>query len=62
MVDIWDKHGPPSFVTLAAAHLKPKKNSKGAKAATESEEKKTGTMADLAAQLGMGSSKTRVTF
>lgn len=67
MLEIWDKHGPPSFVTLAAAHLDPKKRKKRktsntAAPATDTgnEEKETGTMADLAARFGLGGKKKKV--
>lgn len=31
MIEIWDTHGPPPFVTLAAAHLDPKKKKRRSK-------------------------------
>ena len=64
MLEIWDKHGPPPFVTLAAAHLDPKKkkrrSGKTPKQGNAPEEQSQGTMADLAARLGLGSKKKKV--
>jgi len=77
MVEIWDLHGPPPFVTLAAAHLDPKKKKRRSKPSapdattkpTKSKRVKdappedgTGTMADLAAFMGVGGKKKKVTF
>lgn len=78
MVEVWDIHGPPPFVTLAAAHLDPKKKKRRSKSPvpdattrpTKSKRTKDapitedgqGTMADLAAQFGLGGKKTRATF
>jgi hypothetical protein len=64
MLMIWDLHGPPSFVTLAAAHLDPKKRKKKRPPAEPKKTKTasagpppedgTGTMGDLAAFMGLG--------
>jgi hypothetical protein len=70
MLEIWDLHGPPPFVTLAAAHLDPKKKKK--KGSSKSSADKTqgnasnqpeqGTMAELAAMFGIGGKKKKGTF
>lgn len=65
MLDVWNEHGPPVFITQAAAHLDPKKRKKGRKASqgtASGEDKKTGTMADLAAMFGLGKGKKKATF
>lgn len=64
MLDIWDEHGPPSFVTLSAAHLKKKTKSKKAPSSKTpvGEEKDVGTMADLAARFGLGGKKKKVSL
>ena len=52
MLEIWEEHGPPPFVTLSAAHLK-----KSSKKKKKTKEEGTGTMADLARMFGVGGKK-----
>lgn len=67
MLEIWEEHGPPTFVTLAAAHLDPKKRKRKKSkqkvspdtTTTSSGEKDQGTMADLAAMFGLGGKKKK---
>ncbi len=55
MMDVWEKHGPPTFVGTAVmiGFKAPKEQKKS------TGEQKHGTMADLAAMFGLGAGKKK---